>query len=461
MKQLSEIILGHFLNNRDLIDKHSITIDFFKDQRQRLIFKELNNGDSDIALIVQKINIPNIASYLSSLLDDLPKTDEKNLPKYIAEVKKDRLRVEAAKLIEKGAKTGSFEHENIESIYQEIKNLEMAEESPELINLNEVDPKPIEWLWYNKIPSGKISLIVGDPGAGKSLLSLWMASIISRGDDWPDVKNPPIDNKGSVIILTAEDSLDDTVRVRADAMQSDVSKIKILQGIIPADKRLEFFDIKKHLKVLERAIEKTGDVKLIIFDPITAYLGDIEGNRNTQLRAALSPLAILADKYKVAIIGIHHLNKDQAKKALYRALGSVAFTATARSVWLVQLDEDDPKHQRRLFAPLKANICKDPTTLAFSINGPIGQPRVTFESMPVDTTAEELLADEETKDRMTAIEEAKHFLLEILKSGKMPSSEIEEQAKQMNIAPATLKRARTKLKTKAYQEGGQWWTELP
>ena len=458
--KLEELILGHLLMQPELLKSLDIDKDFFKDQKQRLVFREIQKGNEDLALISQKINIEGINSYLSSLLDGIAKTDSKNLLKYVNEVKINRLKEDILKLINNGAKIGIFDHDKIQGFYQEIKSFETVGEDSLLIDLDKIEPKPISWLWYNKIPLGKISLIVGDPGAGKSLLSLYMASVISRGDDWPDVKNPPIDNKGSVIILTAEDSLDDTVRVRADAMSADTGKIKIIEGMIPTGNQSDFFDIRKHIQVLEKCIKEVGDVKLIIFDPITAYLGDIEGNRNTQLRAALSPLAILADKHKVAVIGIHHLNKDQAKKALYRALGSVAFTATARSVWLVQQDEDDSKYQRRLFAPLKANICKNPTTLAFSINGPIGQPRVTFESMPVDRTAEELLADEETKERYSALEGTKNWLLEALKNGPLPSTQIYSEAKENAISERTLNRAKSKLGIVSEKEKDTWHWRL-
>jgi len=457
-----KLVIGCLLlaeNRKELLCDNCLNENLFTDARLRAIFKEIKTGCTDIFLIADKTKISD--AFISSLMDGIPKAEISNVPTYIRKLKRHKLNVKLLHHVEKGAKTGHYEHEKIKALYEEIENLEITEKDSLLIDLDKIEPKPISWLWYNKIPLGKISLIVGDPGAGKSLLSLYMASVISRGDDWPDVKNPSINNKGSVIILTAEDSLDDTVRVRADAMNADVRKIKIIEGMIPAGNQSEFFDIQKHIQIIEKSIKEVGDVKMVVFDPITAYLGNIEGNKNTQLRAVLSPLSILADKYKVAIIGVHHLNKDQAKKALYRALGSVAFTATARSVWLVQLDEDDPKYQRRLFAPLKANICKNPTTLAFTIDGPIGKPAVIFEPEPVNTTAEELLLDEEAKERHSAIEEAKNFLLEMLKNGKLPSSEIEEQAKQMNIASATLKRARTKLRIKAYQEDGRWWTELP
>ena len=436
----------------------------FTSEKMRRAFSAIqklgqNGGKIDPIIISEITGIP--ANDLFSLQDGVHKIPADNFLEHIIKLKLKTLQNKFFKEMDRQSKYFSRDLDvDLDRTFQIIESIKSLDHPPKdeatLISLDEVEPKPIAWLWFNKVPAGKISLIVGDPGAGKSLFSLWMASIISRGDDWPDVKNPSVDNKGSIIILTAEDSLDDTVRVRADAMRSDVSKIKILQGMIPADKEIEFFDIKKHLKILEGAIEKIEDVKLIIFDPITAYLGDIEGNKNTQLRSALSPLAILADKYKVAIIGIHHLNKDQAKKALYRALGSVAWTATARSVWLIQLDEDDSMSQRRFFSPLKANICKNPTTLAFRVEGPLGQPRVIFERDPVDRTADELLMDDEGREKHSAIREVMIWLKQALEDGPLKAKEIYALAEENKISSATLNRAKSRLNINSYQENRQW-----
>ena len=108
------------------------------------------------------------------------------------------------------------------------------------------------------------------------------------------------------------------------------------------------------------------DVQAVVFDPISTYMSGLLINNENEVRAALAPLNRIAEKYQLAIIGVSHLNKDQAKRALYRLSGSIAFVAVARTVWLVKKDEDS---DRRFLAPLKYNILKDPTTLAFKING--------------------------------------------------------------------------------------------
>jgi hypothetical protein len=197
----------------------------------------------------------------------------------------------------------------------------------------------------------------------------------------------------------------------------------------------------------------------VIFDPITAFMGDIESNKVTHVRAALAPLTRMAEKHKVAIIAISHLNKDTAKKAIYRTMGSIAFVAAARTVWLVQRDEDDPKRGRRFFAPLKHNICKDPSTLAFTISGAIGHPKIEFDSMPVDITTEELLGDENQKDRISAVRQAKIILHEILKNGAVPASDAYKAAASEGISRRTLERAKAQLGVLTFQKDRQWHWE--
>ena len=236
---------------------------------------------------------------------------------------------------------------------------------PILISLDSIEPEPVQWLWHNRIPLGKLSLIVGDPGNGKSFLLIYLAAHITTGEAWSDFCSPI--QKGSVVILTAEDGLADTVRVRADAAGADVSRIKILEGIINKEGEQEYFNLVEHLPALEQAIKKTNDVLLVGIDPITAYLGIIDSHKNSSVRGALAPLASLAEKYKTAVIGITHLNKKIDTHAIYRPMGSLAFTAAARSVWAVARDENDETMNRRFFSPLKTNLSKNTNSHSFSI----------------------------------------------------------------------------------------------
>ncbi len=319
---------------------------------------------------------------------------------------------------------------------------------PILTRLETITPEQIDWLWWNRIPLGKLTLIVGDPGHGKSYLCLYLAAHVTTGKPWPDLGAPIA--KGSVILLTTEDGIADTVRIRADAMGADCSKIYIFEGVKKSsNEELVFFNLIKHISFLEKAIKRIRDVRLIIIDPITAYLGNIEANSNAAIRAALAPPASLAEKERVAIVGVSHLNKDVAKRAVYRAMGSVAFIAAARAVWAISRDEEDDEHRRRFLTPLKTNLSVDPSSLAFSI----GNEGVLFEPEPVDITIEEALSVKE-EEEMGLLGQAIEWLGQFFEDeNHIPATEIMEQAAEYGISERTLKRAKKRLGIGSEKQG--------
>lgn len=329
---------------------------------------------------------------------------------------------------------------------------------PNLISLDSVEPRPVKWLWKNRIPQGKITLIIGDPGDGKSYLTIYIAAQITAGGTWPDSEIPI--STGSVIILTAEDGLADTVRTRADASGADVEKIKILDGITKRNGGQDFFNLLEYLPALEQAIIATENVRLVIIDPIPAYLGRIDSHNTSMVRGALAPLASLAEKYEIAIVAITHLNKNEAFKAIYRATGSLAFIAAARAVWAVTRDNNDETRTRRFLLPIKANLSINPDSLAFRItnNG------IIFENRPLEINPEEALSSERREETST-LNHAVNWLREALENGPIPSVDIFRMAQENRISDATLRRAKTRLGVKSDKEGiaqnGRWLWKLP
>ena len=194
-----------------------------------------------------------------------------------------------------------------------------------IIGMDEVAVEEIEWLWYPYIPFGKLTIIHGDPGEGKTTLILQLAALLSRGDKLPcdDTEREPI----SIIYQTAEDGLGDTIKPRLLSGNADCTRIKVIdESEVP----LTMLDTR-----VEQAIQETG-ARMIILDPMQAYLGEkVDMNRANEVRSILSQLGRIAEKYKCAIILVGHLNKMQGTKANYRGLGSVDFQATARSVLVV------------------------------------------------------------------------------------------------------------------------------
>jgi len=324
--------------------------------------------------------------------------------------------------------------------------------------LDSITPRPVRWLWPNRIPSGKLSLLVGDPGEGKSFLSIYVATRVTRGESWPDTEI--LSRRGSVIIMTAEDGLADTVRIRADAARADVSKIKILEGILNRDGEREFFNLNEHLSALEYAMQNTEDLRLVVIDPIAAYLGMLDSHKNSLVRGTLAPIAALAERYEVAVMAISHLNKNTAIEAIYRTMGSLAFVAAARAVWAVSRDKNDETRDRRFFTPIKTNLSINPTTLAFRIVNN----RVIFENHPVEINPEDALSNER-REETSALGQAVNWLREALEDGPIPSVDIFRMARENHISDATLRRAKDRLGGESYKEGiaqdGRWLWRLP
>lgn len=193
-----------------------------------------------------------------------------------------------------------------------------------IIGMDEVAVEEIEWLWYPYIPFGKLTIIHGDPGEGKTTLILQLAALLSRGDKLPcdDTEREPI----SIIHQTAEDGLGDTIKPRLLSGNADCTRIKVIdESEVP----LTMLDTR-----VEQAIQETG-ARMIILDPMQAYLGEkVDMNRANEVRSVLSQLGRIAEKYKCAIILVGHLNKMQGTKATIVDLALWIFKQRQEVCWL-------------------------------------------------------------------------------------------------------------------------------
>jgi putative DNA primase/helicase len=320
---------------------------------------------------------------------------------------------------------------------------------------------PINWLWENRFAFGKISLVCGDPGVCKSfLLSGDFAARISRGGVWPD---GAACRCGSVLLLSAEDDAADTLRPRLEAHGADLSRIHILDCVRCIDdegrtgeRGFTLNDVPR----LEAALRQNPDIRAMIIDPVSAYLADSDSHNNAEIRGLLAPLARLAAEYGVAIILVTHLSKSGGAKAMYRAMGSLAFVAAARSAWLVARDNEN--EQRRLLLPIKNNIGDDRTGFAFSIiNG-----AVSWEPEPIVQRADELLGEESGQrgPKPEEREAAEQWLKDLLAMGPKPAKEVREEGEAAGYYWGTIRRAKDALTVKVYRDGfgeySQWWWSL-
>jgi len=323
----------------------------------------------------------------------------------------------------------------------------------------DVQPQPINWLWPNRIALGKLTMIAGDPGLGKSLLSIELAKHVTKGIRWPVDDTPcPI---GDVVLLSAEDDLADTIRPRLDAAGANPDKVYFLESIQEIDKEGELikrgFSLKRDVAAIEQVLEQNPQIRLIIVDPISAYLGGTDSHNNSDIRSVLSPLSELANKKKVAIVVITHLNKGSGQgSAMYRATGSLAFVAAARAVFIVTRDQDDP--DRRLFLPIKNNLGTDREGFAYRvIQADNGAPIIDWENETITISADDALAtlsNEDKTDRQDAIS----FLERELKDGAVDAKELFKSAESCGISRRTLYRAKSDLGVDSYKKdfAGSW-----
>lgn len=341
--------------------------------------------------------------------------------------------------------------------------------TPVLVCLSDVTPCPVEWLWPGRIALGKLSLIAGDPGLGKSFVSLFMAATVSRGGYWPDALTSKV-SPGGVVLLSAEDDVADTIRPRLDAAGADASCIVAIQAVRRAfnenPEKDCTFSLDTDMPALEAAIKSVRNCKLVIIDPVTAYLGETDSHKNAEIRGLLSALAALAAKYRIAIVCVTHLNKSANGPAIYRAIGSIAFAAAARSVWAVVKDKENPA--RRLMLPTKNNLGLDMLGLAYTIqvSGTGGAPKVVWEPDPVDISADDAMHvdGDRQEDSRSDANQAEAWLRVALKDGPVPSNDVLAQGRANGFTNKMLRKALEAIGGVAQKgsfSGGWYWTMTP
>ncbi len=327
--------------------------------------------------------------------------------------------------------------------------------SPVIVCLGDVDAEPVEWIWKDRIARGKVALGIGEVGTGKTTLTLDVSARITRGSDWPDGGRAP---HGDVLLLTSEDGLSDTVRPIVDRQGGDSRRVHVLTAVRVEGHECPF-TLERDLLALDVALEQTRAL-LVVISPLSAYLGSRDSYKDAEIRGLLTPLAALAERRRVAILGIMHLTKAQTRRLLLRAQGSVAFVAQARTVLVVGESADTPG--RRLLASAKNNLGPEAPALAFRIT----DAGLIWEDTPIEGTAEALLAADNPVSRSDRreLDHATTFLRDMLADGPVASKQIMNDAKANGVAQRTLWRAKRELDVKAERAKGQtgaWYWMLP
>jgi hypothetical protein len=329
---------------------------------------------------------------------------------------------------------------------------------PVLRCLADVQAEEVEWLWPGRIPLGKLTLIVGDPGLGKSFLTLDIAARVSRGDAWPDVPGIPT-AAGEVVLLNAEDGLHDQIAPRLAALGADPNKVHSLPAVrLSSAKGGEeaevHFSLATHLHALEQAILDLQACRLVIIDPLSAYLGNTDSHNNAEVRGLLAPLESLAARRRVAIVCVTHLNKNAGGPPIQRIMGSVGFSAAPRAIWGVMRDPADGR--RRLFLPVKNNLTREVPGLAYTVETAEGSGAgvVVWQPGRVVLTAQEAMeADPEAAEREGLKKDSDSWLLGELPPEGRPVAEILKTGAPLGYGPRTLQRALHRIRGRRARVG--------
>jgi putative DNA primase/helicase len=342
---------------------------------------------------------------------------------------------------------------------------------------SDVQLKSIDWLWPNRFALGKLAILAGLPDRGKGLITADMVGRITnpKMNLWPCGEGHA--RLGSVLMLSGEDDVEDTIVPRLIAAEADRRRVHIVKMAHKADGTKRTFSLVTDLGALRTKIEEIGDVVLVVIDPVTNYLGvgKVNSNATTDVRGVLMPLVELAAEHHFLVLGIMHFNKKaEVSHALLRISDSLAFGATARHVYAVT---DDPANNRKLFIKAKNNLAPDTKALSYGISArivgrdpvnmkEIWAPYVVWGLEHVEISAVQAMEAESTGSAArNPREAAKELLKRLLANGPMLQKDIQDEAKADDISMVTLRRAKKDLgitgNKRGLNGGWQWFFPKP
>ena len=319
-----------------------------------------------------------------------------------------------------------------------------------LICIADVEAETVSWLWLPYIPLGKLTLLEGDPGIGKSWVGLAIATAVSLGKGLPGTEAI---ESASVVLASAEDGLGDTIRPRLDGMGADIGKVHAIKGV------LDFGN--GDLAILEGYIQEVRPA-LVIIDPLVAYIGaGVDLHRANETRTVMAKLADIAEKHGCAILAIRHLAKGGTLKPIYRGLGSIDLAAACRSVLLTGCDPDNP--EKRGIVQIKSNLAPIGKSIGFELRDD-----GFYWTGESDLTYQKILSAEDM-DSKSARDEAADFIRDELANGLVEAAQVWRDAEEAGLSKITVKRAKAMLGviTRRQSEsgetrgGGKWTWELP
>lgn len=363
----------------------------------------------------------------------------------------------------------------IEQTLASIDDAMMGNFSASLTCAADIKPRGIDWLWDQWLPAGKLTVLAGDGGTGKTTLLLGLIATITAKGRWPD--GSICNESGNVLIWSSEDDPADTLIPRLMAVKANLKKIHIVQGRVNDKGEHEPFDPAEDMPLLKAKVKAMGGVKLMMLDPImSAVKGD--SHKANDVRRSLQPVVDFAADMRAAVVGITHFSKgSKGSSPSERVIGSQAFTALARMVWVAAKQEDGTE---RVLARAKSNISVDDGGISYHIEEAIVedadykaiQTTKVYWGGLVDGTAREILgtveADETEDLGRSASDEVKEILLDILKNGPLSFNDVQNELKAAGHSKRTGDRVKRELKImsrrgleSAGEDKTKWYWELP
>ncbi len=310
----------------------------------------------------------------------------------------------------------------------------------EITYLDTVQPTSVQFLAYPYLPLGKISLLIGDPGIGKSTIAMNIAAALSTGMPLFDADKSREPIQGKSIYLSAEDNVADTLKPRLLAAGADCTQIAVITNIGS--------DISEDGYLLEDALEKT-QARLVVLDPLQGFIGrDADMCRAADMRRLMGGLAVMAEKHRCAVLAIGHMNKATGAKSLYRGLGSIDIAASARSVILIERSENNPKI--RVLSHIKSSLAPEGSALAFRIEA---NSAINFMGeYDGDTSGGDYEGLDDGKREL-----ATNVILGLLSGGPISSLSVQQACAEAGISERTVKRAKKDLGIRSVRRPDGWY----
>jgi putative DNA primase/helicase len=330
---------------------------------------------------------------------------------------------------------------------------------------SDIRPTKVEWLWPDRIPVGKLTLFVGNPDNGKSLAATYVAATTTTGQRWYDGTNSLW---GEVLIFSDEDDPSDTTVPRLKASGANLTKIHLAKMCVAKADETSIereMRLDKDIEAIRETLQKHPNIRLVVIDPMTNHLGDIEMNSEQDVRRVLTPLQLVAAENRAAILGIMHLNKKQELQGIQRVGGAMAFVGVARAVWLFRANDENRDEFHMLC--VKKNIGKRTAGLAYRIatkpvdieGKPVPQPLVEW-TKEINHSAQEALASGPVGRPRDKRDEGLEWVKQFLDEGPKPANEVEAQCEAQGFSYRTLQRVKDEAGVRSVKKDDVWYWEL-